>query len=248
MPGSERRATRGLLQLLQRFQCGWDHPRLPGDLRRRSARRWRGSAQLVQAAVAGGADAAGRDAQPGADLGVGHGRVGGQQGEQPLAVRGPVPGLPGAAPRDARPSAAPALRWWLAGPGGSPGPAGTRRPAVPGSCAVPGRIPAGWWWPASREARPGVGACQGGRPGAARRSGRRRRRRRPPADAGGRWTRSAGVSLDQRVPCLLVAVPGPGHQFGDRLISALGMSFGHARWRREWGWAVAGCRGRQRAG
>ena len=45
-------------------------------------------AQFVQAAAAGGADAADRDAEPGADLGVRQGRVGGQQGDQPLAVRG----------------------------------------------------------------------------------------------------------------------------------------------------------------
>ena len=42
-----------------------------------------------------------------------------------------------------------------------------------------------------------------------------------------------GVPLDQRVPRLLVAVPGPGHQVGDRLISTHEMvSSGHVRWRR----------------
>ena len=54
------------------------------------------------------------------------------------------------------------------------------------------RIPAGWWWRASREARPDRGSCPAGPRAAARRSGRRRRRRRRPAGACGRWTRSAG--------------------------------------------------------
>jgi hypothetical protein len=44
------------------------------------------AAQLVQAAAAAGPDAAGLDAQPGADRGVGQGRVFGQQGDQLLAA------------------------------------------------------------------------------------------------------------------------------------------------------------------
>jgi hypothetical protein len=43
------------------------------------------AAQLVQAAAAAWPDASDRDAQPGADLGVRHGRVFGEQGDQPLA-------------------------------------------------------------------------------------------------------------------------------------------------------------------
>jgi hypothetical protein len=42
-------------------------------------------AQLVQAAAAGRPDAADRDAQPGADLGVRHRRVSGEHGDQLLA-------------------------------------------------------------------------------------------------------------------------------------------------------------------
>ena len=45
------------------------------------------AAYLGQAAAAGRADAANRDAQPGADLGVGQRRVRDKQGDQPLAVR-----------------------------------------------------------------------------------------------------------------------------------------------------------------
>jgi hypothetical protein len=43
------------------------------------------TAQLVQAAAAGGPDAADRGAQPGADIGVGQGRVLEQQEDQLLA-------------------------------------------------------------------------------------------------------------------------------------------------------------------
>ncbi len=42
------------------------------------------AAQLVQAAAAGRPDTADRDTQPGADLGIGHGQVLKQQGDQPL--------------------------------------------------------------------------------------------------------------------------------------------------------------------
>src|SRR6478672_525695 len=42
---------------------------------------------LVQVAAAVRADAADRDAQPGADIGVGQRRVGDEQGDQLLAVR-----------------------------------------------------------------------------------------------------------------------------------------------------------------
>src|SRR6185437_14973029 len=42
--------------------------------------------QFVQAAAAAGPDAADRDAQPGADLGVGHRRVFDEQGDQLLAA------------------------------------------------------------------------------------------------------------------------------------------------------------------
>jgi hypothetical protein len=45
------------------------------------------AAQPVQAAAAGGPDAADRDAQLGADLGVRHRRVCGEQGDQLLAAR-----------------------------------------------------------------------------------------------------------------------------------------------------------------
>jgi hypothetical protein len=48
------------------------------------------AAHRVQAAAAVGADAADRDAQPGADLGVGRRRVRDEQGDQPLAVRSQV--------------------------------------------------------------------------------------------------------------------------------------------------------------
>jgi hypothetical protein len=48
------------------------------------------AAQLVQAAAAGGPDAAGRDTQLGADLGVRHGRVFDEQGDQLLAGGGQV--------------------------------------------------------------------------------------------------------------------------------------------------------------
>jgi hypothetical protein len=41
--------------------------------------------QLVQAAAAGRTDASNWDAQPGADLDVGYGRVFDEQGDQPLA-------------------------------------------------------------------------------------------------------------------------------------------------------------------
>ena len=44
------------------------------------------AAQLGQAAAPVRADAAGRDAQPGADLGIRHGRVLGEQGDQLLAA------------------------------------------------------------------------------------------------------------------------------------------------------------------
>src|ERR1700722_9983052 len=57
---------------------------LRGDQRRDG----RVLAHPVQAAAAGRADAADRYAQPGADLGVGHRRVGDEQGDQLLAVRG----------------------------------------------------------------------------------------------------------------------------------------------------------------
>jgi len=43
-------------------------------------------AQLVEAAATQGPDAADRDTEGGADLGVGHGRVGGEQGEQLLGA------------------------------------------------------------------------------------------------------------------------------------------------------------------
>jgi hypothetical protein len=45
------------------------------------------AAQPGQAAAADRPDAADRDAQPGADLGVGDGRVLDKQGQQPLAVQ-----------------------------------------------------------------------------------------------------------------------------------------------------------------
>jgi hypothetical protein len=57
----------------------WSAPRPPD---RRIA------AELVQAAAAGRPGADDRDAQPGADLGVRHGRLVDEQGKQPLAARG----------------------------------------------------------------------------------------------------------------------------------------------------------------
>ena len=47
-----------------------------------------GAAQLVQAAAAARPDAADRDAQPGADLGICQGRVLDEQGDQLLAAGG----------------------------------------------------------------------------------------------------------------------------------------------------------------
>src|SRR2546429_4333948 len=49
------------------------------------------AAQLVQAAAAARPDAAGRDAQPGADLRIRQRRIFDEQGEQMLAARGQLP-------------------------------------------------------------------------------------------------------------------------------------------------------------
>jgi len=49
------------------------------------------AAQLVQAAAAARPGAAGRDAQPGADLGIRQRRILDEQGEQLLAARGQLP-------------------------------------------------------------------------------------------------------------------------------------------------------------